>query len=291
MTTDAPEQTSTETEQPTVTEAAPETPEITTEVESAGTAPEAEAQGDAAEAKEPETDILDELIAPKLAAQREQAKAEVRAELEREEREKAKAETEQQAKQALNKRYQERIQMFDSPASVRELVQMGVSETDARQYLNALKGHFNGHHQDALTFTDESVRGTYATEYAGSIVSGASKALGKSAKFEEAAAEATSSEQMMALVVEKARVGWHSEAQLQDKVADALIAQAKDLALNPEKYDTLRSRFNAPRDRNGTAPSMRWTTKAEARAMHVQDKITSAEMRRINADPSIPEGY
>ena len=32
-----------------------------------------------------------------------------------------------------------------------------------------------------------------------------------------------------------------------------------------------------------------WRTKQEARALHVQRKITSAEMRRINTDPTIPE--
>lgn len=32
-----------------------------------------------------------------------------------------------------------------------------------------------------------------------------------------------------------------------------------------------------------------WRTRTEARALHVQNKITSSEMRRINADPTIPE--
>ena len=34
-----------------------------------------------------------------------------------------------------------------------------------------------------------------------------------------------------------------------------------------------------------------WRTKAEAATLHVQGKITNAQMRQINADPSIPEGY
>jgi hypothetical protein len=37
------------------------------------------------------------------------------------------------------------------------------------------------------------------------------------------------------------------------------------------------------------AASTSWSTKMEARALHVQNKITNAEMKRINADPSVPE--
>lgn len=53
--------------------------------------------------------------------------------------------------------------------------------------------------------------------------------------------------------------------------------------------------------RNGKAPpaktagvgsrsnAVRWTTKMEARSLHVQGKLTNAEMKAINADPSVPE--
>ena len=34
-----------------------------------------------------------------------------------------------------------------------------------------------------------------------------------------------------------------------------------------------------------------WSTKAEARSLHAQRKLSNDEMRRINSDPSIPEGY
>ena len=39
----------------------------------------------------------------------------------------------------------------------------------------------------------------------------------------------------------------------------------------------------------GGAGSTKYRTKTAARALHVQNKITSDEMRRVNADPSIPE--
>jgi hypothetical protein len=45
-------------------------------------------------------------------------------------------------------------------------------------------------------------------------------------------------------------------------------------------------------DNNGSSgASVRWRTKEDARNLHAQGKLTYSEIKRINADPNIPEGY
>jgi hypothetical protein len=67
-----------------------------------------------------------------------------------------------------------------------------------------------------------------------------------------------------------------------------------------KKTQTRRDGEDKDRERQAAAPPAKtagaggaggkgWRTKTEARTLHVQDKITTAEMKRINADPTIPE--
>ena len=91
--------------------------------------------------------------------------------------------------------------------------------------------------------------------------------------------------------------------EVQPIVADALLRAApdefkkqtkaqieKELSV-AEKVERLRAGLGKNgKGRTGTAaPTNTYGTKMEARTLHVQGKITNAEMKRINADPSTPE--
>ena len=77
---------------------------------------------------------------------------------------------------------------------------------------------------------------------------------------------------------------------LTKKAKEKLIADAKK-----EAADELKSanpeRFSNTSGTGGGSSSVSWKTKAEARTLHAKDLITNAQMRAINADPTIPEGY
>jgi hypothetical protein len=71
------------------------------------------------------------------------------------------------------------------------------------------------------------------------------------------------------------------------KEVDSLKGQIKTLDAQ------LKEKGGGPstngRDHSGGGSS--WNNKREARNLHVQGKLSDAEMRRIRADPNIPEGY
>ena len=70
------------------------------------------------------------------------------------------------------------------------------------------------------------------------------------------------------------------------KVVEANVrAEAQDAARKAANPDPVAQPTGGAGGGGGTT----WRTKMEARTLHVQDKITNAEMKRINADPTIPE--
>ena len=82
--------------------------------------------------------------------------------------------------------------------------------------------------------------------------------------------------------------GYVSRAKYEADLKKA-ATEARQAALNEVATKERAKPENNP-DLAPKAPGVGgWRTKAEARALHVQRKITSAEMRRINTDPTIPE--
>lgn len=76
-----------------------------------------------------------------------------------------------------------------------------------------------------------------------------------------------------------------------EEVVKKRVAQAeKDLGL-AEKLEKLQQALgkNGRKARTETQPTTTYSTKMEARTLHVQGKLTNAQMRAINADPTIPE--
>ena len=69
------------------------------------------------------------------------------------------------------------------------------------------------------------------------------------------------------------------------KPKDEEIARLK-AQLNQDKA---KARTEGPEKLPGSAGGGGYRTKAEARALHVQNKISNTEMRAINRDPSIPD--
>ncbi len=99
-------------------------------------------------------------------------------------------------------------------------------------------------------------------------------------------------EAFLRAVTDKAREGYLSPSEKGKEFTRQWQGWLKNLT--PEKrkavMDTLG--FNPAMKTSSQAGQAtgRYRTKAEAAALHVQGKITSAEMRQINADPSIPSG-
>lgn len=84
-------------------------------------------------------------------------------------------------------------------------------------------------------------------------------------------------------------------ASLKD-LTDASPKARKELADRDKKEyergldDGIKSPSGAPRGSSTSASNrVSYTTKTEARNLHAQNKITSAEMRSVNANPNIPE--
>ena len=75
-------------------------------------------------------------------------------------------------------------------------------------------------------------------------------------------------------------------SQLEKQVADL---KAENLKLDAQLKG--RGSGASTNGREASGGGSTWHTKAEARTLHAQGKITTDEMRRIRSDPSIPDGY
>ncbi len=77
------------------------------------------------------------------------------------------------------------------------------------------------------------------------------------------------------------------------KGAPAHVAQAAQDAMRERMADQALQSRPAPDGRGGSNASgqAQWSTKEQARNLHAQGRITTAQMRQINNDPTIPEGY
>jgi len=69
------------------------------------------------------------------------------------------------------------------------------------------------------------------------------------------------------------------EKEIREQVEEELRAKGRETKGNPA----------VPAGGGGGGGGVTYRTKTEARTLHIQKKISHAEMRRINADPSIPE--
>ena len=61
------------------------------------------------------------------------------------------------------------------------------------------------------------------------------------------------------------------------------------LKVEVEKLKAARAQGNPPGSIGNAAPNRLWSTKVQARTLHVQGKISNSEMRTIEADASVPE--
>lgn len=87
---------------------------------------------------------------------------------------------------------------------------------------------------------------------------------------------------------------WHGKLEKGDLLTKAEAIKKADLAVATysaalEKAGRLSGTSSGVSVNGDSATSGGWHTKTEARNLHVQDKISNAEMRRINSDPTIPE--
>ncbi len=84
--------------------------------------------------------------------------------------------------------------------------------------------------------------------------------------------------------VTKAREKWVKDEQA--LVGKNVRAEAQDAARKAANPDPVAEPTGGA---GGGGGGTSWRTKMEARGLHVQNKITNTEMKRINADPTIPE--
>jgi len=88
------------------------------------------------------------------------------------------------------------------------------------------------------------------------------------------------------LIAARVKVGVEREREKWEKdgIEKGRKAALEDIAAR-ERGDPNNNPDLAPKSAGATG----WRTKAEARALHVQNKITNEEMKRIRSDPNIPE--
>lgn len=89
-------------------------------------------------------------------------------------------------------------------------------------------------------------------------------------------------------ITKEARKGYLSEAEVKQRIADEKLALVVKLRENPSLLNT---RGGGPRRAGGgmAGGSVSYSTKTQARNLHANGQISNAEMRAVNADPTIPE--
>lgn len=113
--------------------------------------------------------------------------------------------------------------------------------------------------------------------------------------------DAESREVWDAATTHEARLNLYTERYAQARIAESTDAkkitrlekQNADLQAEINKLTGERGANGSGASTNGTRGSAgaSYSTKEEARTLHAQGKISNTEMRRVNADPTIPEGY
>ena len=183
-------------------------------------------------------------------------------------------------------------------AKYKDFVDAGVSEPMARSLVNELKSLLNEQGADGLNlagFTAAQLtrESEWADVRAGLVASLPSHVKELSAEF-EAIGKANDGfvpyADMFGATVALARKGY-----VTDKDHKAAIAKAFNDGENQGKrlgasQDSGNGQRVSGRSGAQSASGSSWKTKAEARALHVQGKLSSQEMKRIEADPSIPQG-
>lgn len=84
-------------------------------------------------------------------------------------------------------------------------------------------------------------------------------------------------------------VDWEADKRA-DKLAGKKQAEIGKAALEVASQEAM-ARSGVPDTSGAAADAAAWATKAEARSLHAHGRLSNAQMRRINADQSIPDGY
>lgn len=156
-----------------------------------------------------------------------------------------------------------------------------------KQIADANANDFNSHHADGLKLHEDRATAGADQRLTGRINDTLHEVLGSDApKFFGTEAEPKSH-----------TLKGHYEA-LKEIWTAGLISKADaeaDAALKLVKYHRELQQSgrlkgaSSTSSTNGSAAGSGYRTKAEARNLHARNEISNAEMRRINADPSIPE--
>ena len=187
----------------------------------------------------------------------------------------------------------------ETDAVAQELADYGVPENMARRIVKEFKDRLNSHHADGLRLSGYEAAAT-AVQYEQSHIQDAiAQALPKpllpklqSRMDEEIKANGVASYQMvMKTIVDLARDGFVSDKDNKAAIKAAFEEGRKQALRQAPTIDKSNGAAGRVQPTAIRASGVKWTTKREARDLHAQDKISTAEMRRINADPTIPDGY
>lgn len=238
-------------------------------------------------------DAVDPLIKEAREAAAEAERDKVRREeadrITRESRQRAAEDADRQAKAAHEAGYKSRIAKQQAPL-INRLVEQGLDLASAQAIAKDVETDFNSHHADGLKLYEPEARRVADAEASKLVNDAFREVLGADAVKFFGTDDAPKSHQGMEAALNSfrdiAREGYvlKSEAEADKKVT--LLAYRRDLEQKGLiKGTTTGQSVNS----TGGAGTGTYSTKTQARTLHVTGQLTNAEMRRINADSSIPE--
>lgn len=176
------------------------------------------------------------------------------------------------------------------------LAAMGIEGDAANLIINVAKGILNEEHSDALqrghyeagANTLQDINDSIRASMKVGLTAAAGRKLDES--IEELIKTTGNASYESAFEIREALKydGWLSPKDVAAKVATAFdkgLAQGRNVAGTVDDSNRANGRVSGGGTSNG-----QWKTKVEARRLFNADKLSRDEMKRINADPNIPEG-
>ena len=208
--------------------------------------------------------------------------------IEREDRDRKAAERETQLKAAFEKRYGERMANA-GPNLEQKLLNLGVREDIAKQLAKETSDDFNSHHADGLQLYEPEAKSRADADLTGRINDTLRDVLGNDATKFFGAGDDEKRYDLKGHYEALKSIWTENMISKSDAEAEQALALAK---YHRELQTSGRLKgSNSTTSTNGSSSGSgaNYSTKTEARNLHATGQLSNADMRRINADPSIPE--